>query len=348
MRVQHIGYRIRGFYRVAALGHLWDMTPKDAQRRLEILRFFDKHGLAATTDAFDVSRRTLYRWKAALKAHGGNPAALAAKSSAPRRRRTPKTDPRLVSEIRRLRTLHPNLGKAKLHVLLAPWCAQHGIALPSVSTIGRIIARAPDKMRHAPRRIDSRGRAKPLRRQTKPRKPKQVSARPLEVVACDTIERIRDGIRRYIITFIDPASHFAFAVGLPSKHARHTARALDWALSLLPQTPKILLSDNGSEFEADFARLLKERGIGRWYTYPKTPKMNAHVERFNRTIQESFVDYHEDLLFTDLALFNRKLADWLVFYNAQRPHHSLGQQSPLSFLLQHQPECQRYWTHTPY
>jgi hypothetical protein len=53
------------------------------------------------------------------------------------------------------------------------------------------------------------------------------------------------------------------------------------------------------------------------------------------------------LLFTDLALFNRKLADWLVFYNAERPHHSLSQQSPLSFLLEHQPECQRYWTHTP-
>jgi len=346
MRVQHIGYRIRGFYRVAALGHLWDMTPKDAQGRLEILRFFDKHGLAATTDAFDVSRRTLYRWKAALKAHGGNPAALAAKSSAPKRRRPPKTDPRLVSEIRRLRTLHPNLGKAKLHVLLAPWCAQHGIALPSVSTIGRIIARAPDKMRQAPSRIDRRGRSKPLRRHTKPRKPQQVSARPLEVLACDTIERIRDGIRRYIITFIDPVWQLAFAVGLPSKQARHTARALEWGLSLLPKTPKTLLSDNGSEFEADFARLLKERGIGRWYTDPKTPKMNAHAERFNRTIQESFVDDHEDLLFTDLALFNRKLPDWLVFYNAQRPHHSLGQQSPLSFLLQHQPECQRYWTHT--
>ena len=40
--------------------------------------------------------------------------------------------------------------------------------------------------------------------------------------------------------------------------------------------------------------------------------MNAHCERFNRTIQENFVDYHEDLLFTDLDGFNQKLADWLV------------------------------------
>jgi transposase InsO family protein len=97
------------------------------------------------------------------------------------------------------------------------------------------------------------------------------------------------------------------------------------ALSLLPNTPQTLLSDNGSEFEADFARTLEKHGIERWYTCPKTPKMNAHAERFNRTIQESFVDYHEDLLFTDLAVFNRKLADWLVFYNTERPHHAPGQ-----------------------
>jgi hypothetical protein len=63
MPVQHIGYRIRGFCRVAALGHLWEMAPKDAERRLEILRFFDKYGLTATRDAFGVLRRTLYRWR---------------------------------------------------------------------------------------------------------------------------------------------------------------------------------------------------------------------------------------------------------------------------------------------
>jgi transposase InsO family protein len=67
-------------------------------------------------------------------------------------------------------------------------------------------------------------------------------------------------------------------------------------LSLLPAKPQVLLSDNGSEFEADFAKTLDAHGIARWYTYPKTPKMNAHIERFNRTIQESFVDYHEELL----------------------------------------------------
>jgi hypothetical protein len=49
---------------------------------------------------------------------------------------------------------------------------------------------------------------------------------------------------------------------------------------------------------------------------PQDARTPAHAERFHRTIQESFVDDHEDLPFTDLALFNRKLADWLVFDNA--------------------------------
>jgi len=232
------------------------MTPQDAQRRLQILHFLDEHGLEAPLDAFGVSSRTLYRWKATLKAQGGNPAALAAQSSAPKQRRTPQTDARLVAENRRLRTLYPKLVKAKLDVLLAPWCVQHGITLASVSTLGRIIARAPDKMRQTLARLNSLGQRKPLRRNPCP------THRPRPAVGPDCAA----------------------------------------------PTPKTLLSDNGGEFEGDFDRLLKLHRIQRWHAYPKTPKMNAHAER---------------------------------------PHHALGQKSPLSFLIQHQPECQRYWTHTP-
>jgi len=76
-----------------------------------------------------------------------------------------------------------------------------------------------------------------------------------------------------------------------------------------------ILSDNGSEFKKEFDSLLKEKGLTHYWTYPRSPKMNAHNERFNRTIQEQFVDYYEDLLFTDIDLFNEKMADWLIDYN---------------------------------
>ena len=82
-------------------------------------------------------------------------------------------------------------------------------------------------------------------------------------------------------------------------------------------------------YRRHFAYTAQAYGIQRWYTYPKIPKMNAHCERFNRTLHETFVDCHEDLLFTDLKEFNRKLAQWLLAYNTVRSHHSLNGSSPL-------------------
>jgi len=67
-----------------------------------------------------------------------------------------------VTKIRELREEFPNLGKAKVRVLLEPWCAEQGIPCPSESTIGRIISRAPDKV--VPTRLDSKGRRKTLQR----------------------------------------------------------------------------------------------------------------------------------------------------------------------------------------
>nr|WP_269461313.1 helix-turn-helix domain-containing protein [Hydrogenophilus thermoluteolus] len=114
--------------------------------------------MSAAQEAFGVSRRTLYRWKAALKAAGDNPAALIPKPPIAKRKRGKNRDPQLVKHIRELRTLYPNLGKERLHRLLVPWCAEQGITLPLVSTIGRIIAEAPDKMRLVPKRLDARAR----------------------------------------------------------------------------------------------------------------------------------------------------------------------------------------------
>ena len=61
--------------------------------------------------------------------------------------------------------------------------------------------------------------------------------------------------------------------------------------------------------------------------------MNAHNERFNRTIQEQFVDFYEDLLFTDIDLFNLKMSHWLIRYNTIIPHHSLNMKTPTQYLF---------------
>ena len=116
------------------------MTSKQAQHRLAIGEFCDRHGKIAASEVFKVSIRALYRWRQTLNRHAGSVAALTPESCVPHRRRRSTTPPALNRQIRQLRRQYPNLGKARFHLLLQDWCTQQRLPLPSVSTIGRIIA----------------------------------------------------------------------------------------------------------------------------------------------------------------------------------------------------------------
>lgn len=341
------GYGIRGWSRMARYARKMEILTPQAAQRLKILGFWERHGLEATLDAFDVSRRTLFNWKARLAANNGNSAALVSKSTAPKGRRTRSWPAPIVAEIRRLRKTHPNLGKEKLAVLLTPFCANHKLPCPSSRTIGRLMADAPDKMRHAPIRLSPSGKPK-APRSKRPRKPKGFKPGfPGHCVALDTIERHRDGLRRYLVTVTDIHSRFAFALASPTRNSRVASTVWQLATTMFPGPMTIALTDNGGEFAKDFSVLMANQKIPHWHTYPRTPKMNAHCERFNRTIQEEFVDFHDDLLFTDLQCFNDKLLDWVSWYNLDRPHHSLGLQSPLHYIAAfYNDECTMYWPNT--
>lgn len=349
MQVQRVGYRVKGFYGLADYALRWGMVHKDAAARLKILRFFERHGLEATLEAFGVSRRTLYLWKASLRAEDGNVAALVPRSTAPVGRRRRSWPAAIVTEIQRLRQAHPNLGKEKLQALLRPWCAHRQLTCPSARTIGRLIADAPDKMRHAPKRIGHDGRPKRPHSSAKARKPKGFTATfPGNCVALDTIERHRDGLKRYLITLTDIHSRFAFALASTRRNSQVASATLTLAQTLFPVPCAIVLTDNGGEFAKHFADSVRQSGIAHWHTYPHTPKMNAHVERFNRTIQEEFVDFHEDLLLTDIMTFNDKLFDYLTWYNLDRPHHALQLQSPMHVISNYlkSNQCNMYWPNT--
>jgi len=82
-----------------------------------------------------------------------------------------------------------------------------------------------------------------------------MKAGALEFWAVDLVERVREGMRRYVLTMVDPVSRVAFAVSIPGKGARYTAKVLGALLGGNPWV-RSLLSDNGSEFEGEFDELL--------------------------------------------------------------------------------------------
>ena len=146
----------------------------------------------------------------------------------------------------------------------------------------------------------------------------------------DTITYRFEGRNHYVLTAIDLNIR---AKPLTTKHTKYTARALleiienverlrAKALSSSTNNSKIpitILSDNGSEFHKEFEALIKEKKLEHLWTYPRSPKQNAHNQRFNRTIQESFIQYNQDLLFKDPKRFEEKLREWIEIYNTKIP-----------------------------
>mgnify|MGYP001613160288 CR=1 FL=1 len=329
------------------------ITPK-ALERTRILAFAEKHGVTIAQEAFTIPKRTLYSWKKRFQDGGKIPEALNEKKRIPKTKRKRIWHPDVISEIKRIRWEHPNLGKEKIFPVLKRFCEQKNVSCPKPKTIGRIIKDCGG-LRIFPKKVRHNGKIIPIKRQKVLRKPKNFKIEyPGHLVALDTVERIVHGSRRYIITFEDIYTRFSFAWATNSHASLAAKEIFEHCMLVFPFPFAFVLTDNGSEFKKHFSDALKRLHLTHYHTYPKTPKMNAHVERFNRTIQEEFVDYHAGELL-NVCAFNNKMIDWLVWYNTERVHYAFGNQmSPVQFMMslpesvltKTRSECKDGWPYT--
>jgi len=80
-----------------------------------------------------------------------------------------------------------------------------------------------------------------------------------------------------------------------------------------------------------FEEYCQEQSIPHLFTYPRSPKINGVVERFNRTIQEEFIE-RSDSLYMGRQSITTHLQKYLNWYNQTRPHQSLGYKSPSQYI----------------
>lgn len=306
--------------------YMWERTirfqhmrnKEEVRRRAKALDVWRDHGIKAVEAAFDVSRPTLFRWKRALRQKNGHLNALDPKSTAPKEKRRRIIPEAVSAAIVRERFFDPHLGKEKLAVLLK----QDGIADLSASTIGRMLGdlkkqgTLPD-----PKPLSFFARSGRHHEQTRIYKKKLRSTHHTgSLVKADTVVRFADGTKRYILTSLDVESKFAFAYGFTSHGSQTAADFIRTFKDIAPIALTHVQTDNGSEFAAHFDVALDAEGIMHFHTYPRSPKQNAEIERFNRTLSDAFIKYHRALLAHNLDLFNKKLMDWLLWYNSRRPH----------------------------
>ena len=287
-----------------------------------ILTFWEKYGLSATKDAFSISRSTLFLWKKRLRAGDGRLCSLEKHSRRPKTVRRMTTSPMIIERIIALRTSFPHYGPKKLTVLLQ----EDGITIGH-ATIGKIIARF--HLPGAPRLWVARRR----RRREKERLPKEFSAQlPGDLVSMDTIVLQHQGKKTFVITALDHATRLAMAWAYRT-HSSREARDLLWRMQLLLGMPIVrVLTDNGSEFAAQYDQCCTAIGITHCWTYPRSPEMNGHTERFNRTLQEE--GRLPLVLDVPLQTWNASIAHYICEYNCYRPHQALGYKRPLDKYLE--------------
>jgi putative transposase len=151
------------------------------------------------------------------------------------------------------------------------------------------------------------------------------------------------------ITYIPMARGFVYLAAVVDWFSR---RVLAWRLSITLETefcidavqeamarhgkPEIFNTDQGSQFtSAAFTAMLQEQAIaistdgrGAW-------RDNVFVERLWRTVK-----YEEVYLraYDSVSEARASLGRYLAFYNAGRPHSSLGARTPEQVYLDHLPQ----------
>ena len=93
--------------------------------------------------------------------------------------------------------------------------------------------------------------------------------------------------------------------------------------------PRAIRSDNGPEFVAQaIGRWLRQVDAQALYVAPGSPWENGYAESFHSRLRDEFLARE---LFESLAAARRLTAAWRDDYNHQRPHSSLGYQTPVEF-----------------
>lgn len=177
------------------------------------------------------------------------------------------------------------------------------------------------------RTLKRRGLIRPRSKwaQFRPAVPRPRVERPGDLVQTDTVHYVwPDGKRAYLYTVIDVCSRWAYVEYheriLPGIAAAVILRAQEQAGFRF----QMVQSDNGPEYSKWFTDRMTSTGIASRHSRVRRPNDNAHIERFNRTIQEECFGGLRPQA-TSAAWM---LTEYLGYYNEERLHLGIGLTTP--------------------
>lgn len=315
-----------------------------AQQRLRIIEFYRRYGEKATKEAFGADRKVISRWRKKLNREKGALEGLIPDSTRPKRTRTMIVPVEIIRFIQEIRQEYPRLGKEKIKPLLDEYCQFKGIKTIAESTIGKVIKRHKLFYQKAGRIYHDPSIKRPLK-QKRIRVKRSPRHEDFGHIIADTVERVTDGVKDYFYNAIDAKLKFALTLNYKRLNSKNMKDFYERFKIVYPLQIKDWQTDNGSENLGHFETALRKANIPHLFIYPRCPKINSIIERYNRTIQEEFIDNHLDIIH-DKPLFHQHLAEYIVFYLTKRIHTSLDKMTPIDYLIQKGGMSHLYGTYT--
>lgn len=313
---------------------------KKAKLRLEWMIYYEtkaKKNASLTCRHFGITRSKWYFWKNRFDEK--NLLSLEDKLTTPLNKRKKEYTPLQYERIVKLRKKYIRYGKVKLmHIYnnaytddkITDWKVQCIIEVSGLYYNAKKTGRTANKRNRA----------------VKKRKIQELKKKPKTgyLVCIDTIVKHVQGKKRYIITAIDKYAKISYA-RMYKNHSSLSASDFLYRLHyVLNGNIQHIQTDNGTEFQKHFENACIELNIPKYHSRVRNPKDNPDVERFNRTLQEEFIQLGN--MSTDINIFNERLTAWLIEYNFNRPHQTLGYMTPIAFTEKHGKVSNMYSSNT--
>ncbi|MGK2896464.1 MAG: transposase [Candidatus Saccharimonadales bacterium] len=164
-----------------------------------------------------------------------------------------------------------------------------------------------------------------------PRRP--LPTAPGELVQADTIHHVDpfSGKRLYYYTIIDLYTRMTHTTVSPRLGTGLAARAVLEAQKALGFPFRMVQADNGPEYSHFFEQQLQRSGVSTRHSRIHRPNDNAHIERFNRTLQEECIGHYWRRS-VPLHRQQAALTAYLDYYNTKRVHLGIQIQIPVQML----------------
>lgn len=326
------------YYKFVSKVDMVNLSP-NGEKRLSMIEFYYQiKDVTAVCRCFKVSRKTVYKWLRRYESSGRKLSSLEDSSKAPLTKRESELTYETELNIKHLREKYIRLGKVKLQKLFKTEYSQYISQSHITSVIQKYnLYYDPNKAKHIRSKKKKGQGGKKIRINEINPNSYLTEQKPFFFTTDTIILYLPYGIKRYILTAVEHEKKIAYARVYKNKSSLSAFDFLMRLSTLVDGKIAAILSDNGSEFLKYFDEACQRLKILHIYSRVNTPKDNPVCERFNRTLQEEFMEvdeYFESWLTeSNLIQANQRLTEWLIFYNFTRPHQTLDYLTPFEYYL---------------